>query len=85
MDIFQEQVKVYNERAQNFIQIQEFNNKEEKNDYDNFLCPEAITSLKSVEKDRVNAIVKIKRKKIWKPNKLELSKVVKALINRSEV
>ena len=53
---------------------------EEKDNYDNFLNPETIKDLTKIDKQKVDVIRKLKKKSLWKPNRLNLSSLVKNMI-----
>ncbi|CDW84993.1 UNKNOWN [Stylonychia lemnae] len=87
LDIYQEQLLVglSDNKLQNIAQIQENKRIQESDNYDNFLSPEIIAQLKSSDKKRIQTLIKSKKKKLWKPNRLELNRTVKNMIDKSEV
>lgn len=78
-------IGVQDKKLQNINQIIENKRRQETDDYDNFLSPDIVMQLKSSDKNRVRAIVKNKKKSLWKPNRLELNRTVKNMIDKSEV
>jgi hypothetical protein len=87
VDAYQEQlmVGVAEDKLQSISQIQERNRFQDQSNFDNFLNPDIINALISNDKNRIKTIIKNKKKKIWKPSKLELNKTVKNIINQSEI
>eukprot|EP00347_Sterkiella_histriomuscorum_P023603 403334026 len=87
LEIYQEQLLIglADNKLQNINQIQDTKRTQEQDDYDNFLSPEIVQQLKSSDKQRVRAVIKNKKKTLWKPNRLELNRIVKNMIDKSEV
>ena len=53
-----------------------------QNDYDTFLSPEAIKQAKSIDKKAIISINRNKKKTLWKPSRLRLSKDIKLVIDK---
>lgn len=70
-------------RLQNYKEIKEEKKLMDEDNYANFLNPDVIKQLISHDKEKANLFKRLKKKKLWKPNRLELSKKVKNIIEKS--